>query len=113
MSKINLYKETLEAVENSGHKTADVGFVFFLSSGGYRQTTWADFASVALGIEYDNESTCYGISSDLRVVFKDNSWLERETDGHGEWWNFQTAPKEQVAGKISGEDICGSVEVEK
>lgn len=94
----NLFKETLEAIRNSGHVVPDVVCVFESYFG--NKTSWEAFVKTA--DKYYYPSLNPDVNPCLVIEFKDGSWLERDFDDYTEWWHFRNKP-------ISGAD--GEVEI--
>lgn len=84
---LNLKKETLEAIKNSGHQTADIIFIGSEESG--HQCTWKQFAKLA-NRDYDDGYGGAQVASDLIIVFSDGAKMWRgEYDG-SEWWEYSS-----------------------
>lgn len=81
---INLLEETKEDMEQLGYNESDVIFIGSRNSG--HQCSWGGEFCVLANFVYDEGFGGVEIASDLIIVFKDGSWLERgEYDG-SEWW---------------------------
>lgn len=82
---MNLLKETIEDIAQSGHTIEQIVFIGSRKSG--HQCTWAEFVVLADHEYYDG----YGaqeVASDLEIVFSDGSTMTRgEYDGL-EWWTY-------------------------
>ena len=92
MSRINLLQETLKAIQESGHSVKDVAWVG--AQDGSEYCTWEEFEKMADKL-YFNGHGLEEVRTDLVVVFKDGSWLERwEYDG-AEGWEFKRTPRLQ------------------
>lgn len=81
----NLLKETIDAIEGSGHKVEDVMFVG--SADGKYRLTLPEFSRIA-NFDYDSGFGAQEIAKDLIVYFNDSSCMVRgEYDG-SEWWEY-------------------------
>lgn len=105
---MNLLRETLEAISDSGHTVADV--VRVGSSDGVYGMPWDAFAAIA-DVEYDNSWGSAKVATDLVVVFADGQYLKRgEYDG-SEWWETNPplpaapAPSPFASAIVSPKDI--------
>ena len=86
---VNLKEETLAKIEMSGHSPEDVLWVGLKD--GSATTEWSEYLKKA-DRRYDPTRSWISVRDDLVVVFKDNSWLERqEYDGSG-WWSYKATP---------------------
>lgn len=82
---MNFLKETIEAIQKSGHKFENVMFIG--SSDGKYRMNWDKFTQKA-NFEYDNSWGAQKIAVDLIIYFKDKSYITRgEYDG-SEWWEY-------------------------
>ena len=107
----NLLKETKNKLEDMGVSTDDVDWVG--SSNGEFAISWAEFEAIA-NVNYDAGFGAPEIATDLVVVLKDGSFLERgEYDG-SEWWDDRSShysPTKETDAKpfnrvmIAGEEI--------
>lgn len=89
---INLLEETLKDMEDLGKTVLDVSWIG--SSSGEFIGDWDRFRLLA-DIGYHNGYGHNEIVSNLVIVFKDKSWLERyEYDG-SECWVYKEIPKKQ------------------
>ena len=96
---INLLQETLDMIEYSDHATRDVAFVCC----GGECCTWKSF-SMLIDFEYDDGPGEVKINHKLKILFKDDSWLERYFDPDGsEGWDFKKRPVRD--GLIKGKTI--------
>lgn len=87
---INFLEETKKAIVASGHNTKDIVFIGSIISG--QSCSWATFKEMA-DAEYSND---FGsVASDLKIIFSDGSWLERES----ELWEFKPVILEQIPKK--------------
>lgn len=106
---MNLLTETAAHMERAGQSPADVVFIGSTKSG--HSCTWEDFARLA-DVEYHDGFGGQEVATDLIIVFRDGSWMERgEYDG-SEWWEFRepfTVPAEAkpILRLVRGEDDCG------
>ena len=81
----NLLKETIEAIEGSGHATEDIIFIGSVKSA--YSCTFDEFKLLA-NIEYDAGFGSQKVASDLIIAFSDGMQMKRgEYDG-SEWWEF-------------------------
>ena len=84
---MNLLKETVEAIADSGHSEEDISFIGSEKSG--HSCTWAEFKAIA-DREYDSGYGASEVAEDLIIVFGDGMKMWRgEYDG-SEWWNYST-----------------------
>lgn len=82
---MNLLKETLEAIELSGHTPADIVFIGSEKTG--HSCTFAEFEKIA-DVNYDSGFGSQKVARDLIIVFTDGQKMWRgEYDG-SEWWNY-------------------------
>lgn len=82
---MNLLKETLEDIGESGYTPGDI--IFIGSVGGKLRCTWEQFAALA-DREYDDGYRCQEVASDLIIVFSDKSKLYRAEYDGSEWWVY-------------------------
>lgn len=88
----NLLAETIAVIQENGKSPADVSWVGFNSPGTEQaKGTWADFASLAAGINYNAGYGGNEIATGLLVVGPD-WWLERHEYDGSEWWEFKQLP---------------------
>lgn len=86
----NLLKETLSDIKFNGKTPEDI--LFIGSRDGEYSCTWDEFIVLA-NIEYDSGYGGQEIASDLVIVFKDNTYMDRyEYDG-SESWAYNETPK--------------------
>lgn len=89
---IELLQETCDALDEAGKSPMDIYWIG--SRSGAFACTWEEFGALAR-VRYDNGFGSSQVATDLVIVFKDGSWLERgEYDG-SEWWQFKKTPKLQ------------------
>jgi hypothetical protein len=82
-------KETQYMMERHDLSPFDIVFIGSVDTG--HSMTWEEF-EVLSDETYDTGYGAQKVASDLVIVFKDNSWLERlEYDG-SEWWGFRKCP---------------------
>ena len=81
----NLLKETIEAIENSGHTVEDIIFIGSEKSG--HCCTWDEFCLLA-DREYDDGYGAPQVASDLIIVFKDSTKMWRDEYDGSEWWKY-------------------------
>jgi hypothetical protein len=88
---INLLKETLSAIERSGHTVKDIAFIG--SQTGDYACTWAEFEKLA-DKEYDNGYGGQEVACDLIILFTDGTEMWRhEYDGSERWtWREKFSP---------------------
>ena len=85
---MNLLKETKRDIERFGKSPDDIEYIG--SADGYC-CTWAEFQTLA-AIDYDRSYGAAEIATDLVILFRDRTWMERgEYDG-SEWWDYRTPP---------------------
>lgn len=85
---MNLLEETKRDLERFGKSPGDIEYIGSLS--GYC-CTWAEFETLA-NLEYDRGFGTAEIATDLVILFRDRTWMERgEYDG-SEWWEYRTPP---------------------
>ena len=83
---MNLLTETRDDMESVGLKHEDIIFIGSESSG--YSCTWKEFEVLA-DFNYNNSYGGQEVASDLIIVFKDGSEMERmEYDGY-EWWGIR------------------------
>lgn len=82
---MNFLEETMEAIEESGHKISDVMFIG--SYDGKYRMKWDKFKEKA-NFEYYSGWGSQSIATDLIIYFYDNTYITRgEYDG-AEWWEY-------------------------
>lgn len=80
---MNLLKETIDDIKQSGHTPEDIVFIGSIESG--HACTWDEFQILA-DVEYDSGFGSQNIAHDLVIVFSDNSKMWRhEYDGSENW----------------------------
>lgn len=84
---MNLYKETMEVLEEHGKTFDDVVAV----CGEKFQITKDDFVKYSK-TEYDNGYGVPQVAEDLLIIGAD-FWLERHEYDGAEWWEFKSMPK--------------------
>lgn len=82
---MNLLKETIEDIKESGHSISDVHFVGSID--GKYSMTWDEFEELA-NIEYDNGYGAPEVATDLIIQFTDTSYLKRDEYDGSEWWSY-------------------------
>jgi len=88
---MNLLKETIEIIEESGHSIEDIIFIGSVESGHF--CDWEEFKILA-----NKEYNCgYGpqqVASDLEIIFKDGLRMWRyEYDGYECWYFSKPVPE--------------------
>lgn len=84
---VNLLRETIDALEENSHTSADVRWV-----GDTKYwITWEQFASLA-DFDYDDGFGGVQIREELLIVGDDDWWLERHEYDGSEWWEFKRLP---------------------
>jgi len=84
---MNLLRETVGHIVESGHTPDDIIFVGSEKSG--HQCTWAEFQVLA-DVEYSSGFGAAEVAQDLIIVFRDGQKMWRgEYDG-SEWWEHST-----------------------
>lgn len=82
---MNLLKETLEDIKESGHAIEDIVFIGGEDSGYCCE--WADFKVIA-DINYNSGFGAQEIASDLVIVFSDGSKMWRHEYDGSECWKY-------------------------
>lgn len=98
-----IVKETIEDLEELGHKVSDVLWVG--SYDGEFAMSWKEFSDKFKNLEYDDGFGRQEIAADLVVVGED-WWLEREEYDGAEQWTQKRYPK--VASGKSFDKIIGN-----
>ena len=99
---MNLLEETLEVLKKYGKEIQDIDWI---GSPNFGWFTWEDFAAAA-DEEYDDSYGAQEVASDLVIVFKDGTWLERAEYDGSEWWEYKQLPKKpEKQRKPKKEDI--------
>lgn len=81
----NFLKETLEAIEQSGHVPEDIIFIGSVDTG--HSCAFDEFKIMA-DVKYDSGFGSQKIADDLIIAFSDGQQMSRgEYDG-SEWWEF-------------------------
>lgn len=83
---MNLYKETMHEITESKHTVEDV--VAVVDDERQERADIGRFLERAKTIDYDNGFGGAEINQNLRVIFKDGSWLERQEYDGSEWWEY-------------------------
>jgi hypothetical protein len=107
----NLLEETLDDLKE--HKLQQKNIVWVGSRDGKYVVSWSAFKTIAKNTEYYAGYGSQEIASDLVIVFRDGSWLERyEYDG-SEGWEYKIQPQQQDNAlpfdKVKGEDYSPTV----
>lgn len=100
---MNLLKETIEAVKESGHDVADI--VYIGNEEGY-SCTWEEFTILA-DKTYDSGFGAAEVAGDLKIVFGDGSNMWRDEYDGSENWEYSvpfvipndTKPIKRLIGK--------------
>ena len=101
----NLLEETINIMNENGYTEADVSFCELSDKSwnrkenkweySYQQFSFETFKKIA-DFEYNCDFGGANINESLKIVFNDNSWLERgEYDG-SEWWELRKCPLRNV-----------------
>lgn len=85
---INLLRETLDIIGQSGHTPDDIIFIGSEESG--HACTWDQFRELA-DVDYDSGYGAVEVAQDLVIVFADGSKMWRGQYVGSEWWNYSTA----------------------
>lgn len=91
---INLLQETNDAITDSVHDIGDVKFVTSYIGHGYETFSYDTFSKLAAQYNYDNGYGLAEVNESLKIVFTDNSWLERYVYDGSEYWVYKTTPRE-------------------
>jgi hypothetical protein len=92
----NLLKETIDKIQ-AYHK--EISDIVYIGDGEGSACTWDEFTLMA-NREYDNSWGGAEVLCELKIVFNDNTWLERgEYDG-SEWWNYMEPPNVKADSKL-------------
>lgn len=89
MDDRNLYTETVQAMKGIDKDPSDIGRI-----GSYDceyECTWAEFKELA-GFHYDSGYGGTKVATDLIILFKDGTWMERREYDGSEWWRYVTPP---------------------
>lgn len=81
----NFLKETLEAIERSGHIVDEIVFIGSLESG--YNCSWGEFKKLA-NQDYDSNTGVQKIAVDLVIVFSDGQTMWRHDYGGYEGWMY-------------------------
>ena len=81
---MNLLKETIEAIKDSGHSPDDIVFIGSERTG--HECTWEQFQRLA-DVDYDDGFGAQKVASDLIVVFRDGHKMDRHEYDGSECWN--------------------------
>ena len=82
---INFLKETLEAIEQSGHIVDEIVFIGSLETG--YNCSWTEFKKLA-NQAYDSNSGLQRIAVDLVIVFSDGQTMWRHDYSGCEGWMY-------------------------
>ena len=83
---MNLYKETIEEIKKSKHTVEDV--VAIVDDQKQERAGIYKFLEQAKTVNYNDGFGGAEINQNLRVIFKDGSWLERREYDGSEWWEY-------------------------
>ena len=94
---INFLSETNKMIESCGYSESDI---YFCQVEHYNYNTNTDdliqfsydFFKKFANFEYDNGYGIEQIPERMKIVFKDNSWIERNTYDGSEWWEYKKTP---------------------
>lgn len=81
---MNLLKETIEAITESGHTPDDIVFIGSEQSG--HECTWEQFQRLA-DVEYNAGYGAQKVASDLIIVFRDGQRMDRHEYDGSECWS--------------------------
>ena len=84
---MNLLKETIDDITQSGHTPADIIFIGSERTG--HSCTWDEFQSLA-DFEYDAGFGAQEVADDLIIVFSDGSKMWRHKYDGSENWEYST-----------------------
>lgn len=90
---MNLLKETLEDIEESGHQADDIIFIGSEQTG--HSCDWQEFEVIA-NVEYCAGFGSQKIASDLIIAFSDGSKMWRHEYDGSENWDYSTPFKMPV-----------------
>jgi hypothetical protein len=94
---MNLLKETIDKIQ-AYHK--EISDIVYIGDGEGSSCTWDEFTLMA-NREYDDGYGGAEVLTSLKIVFDDNTWLERgEYDG-SEWWNYMELPNVKADSKLT------------
>jgi hypothetical protein len=82
---MNLLKETLNDIKESGNTIEDIVFIGSEDSG--HSCTWDEFVILA-DHEYDSGYGAQEVADDLIIVFKNGSKMWRHEYDGSEWWQY-------------------------
>ena len=82
---INFLKETLEAIEQSGHIVDEIVFIGSLETG--HSCSWTEFKKLA-NQDYNSASCVQKVAVDLVIVFSDGQTMWRHDYGGYEGWMY-------------------------
>lgn len=86
----NLLHETCDIMDKNGKDNSDI--LHIGSPDGKYSLTWEQFVKLS-NRKYNNQTQKFKVAYDLVILFKDNSWLEREHDTGLEFWRYHSIPK--------------------
>jgi len=89
MDEENLYTETVEAMKSIDKNPSDIGRIG--SYDGDYECTWLEFMSLA-DFHYDSGYGGTKVATDLIILFRDGTWMERKEYDGSEWWSYVTPP---------------------
>ena len=85
----NLYADTVQTMEQIDKKPSDIGRIG--SYDGEYECTWSEFKKLA-DFNYDSGYGGTKVATDLIILFRDGTWLERNEYDGSEWWTYRTPP---------------------
>jgi len=85
----SLLQETLNTLQKINKAPEDI--LFIGDKKGNWKISWEYFQQIA-DKEYDSGFGTVKVKLNLVIVFKDNSWLEREEYDGAEWWTYKKCP---------------------
>lgn len=83
---MNLYQETVVAIVESGHSESDIKAV--IDDYTKQRMSVPCFLMIANAINYYDGYGATEINEHLKIIFTDDSWLERREYDGSEWWEF-------------------------
>lgn len=82
---MNLLWETAGILNELEYSTNDIAFIG--SRDGKYSCSWNEFKILA-NKNYDNGFGAPEVATDLIILFKNNSWIERDSYDGSEWWKY-------------------------
>jgi len=102
MANQTLYAETVQVMEHIDKKPSDISRIG--SYDGEYECTWDEFKELA-DFHYDSGFGGVEVATDLIILFRDGTWLERDEYDGSEWWVHRVPPEPMSLFKLDYKQI--------